>query len=80
MMEYVENFKKLHMILNLGGVANTLQNRIWIQDGLDKLKEVSEINRMKFNKERQVQCITFGEGKIKCTSIKWETLVWEQFS
>lgn len=44
-----------------------------MQNGLDKLRKVSEINRMKFNKGRQVQCITFGEGKIKCTSIKWET-------
>lgn len=36
----------------LEGAANIVENRIWIQNNLDKLKKESEINKMKFNVDK----------------------------
>uniref|UniRef100_K7F0X6 Reverse transcriptase domain-containing protein n=1 Tax=Pelodiscus sinensis TaxID=13735 RepID=K7F0X6_PELSI len=36
----------------LGGVATNLEDRVIIQNDLDKLEKCSEVNRMKFNKDK----------------------------
>lgn len=36
----------------LGGVANTLQGRAWIQNDLNQLKKWSAINKMKFSMDK----------------------------
>ncbi|CAM5094356.1 unnamed protein product [Natator depressus] len=45
LIKFVDNTK-------LGGVASALEDRIKIQNDLDKLEKWSEVNRMKFNKDK----------------------------
>lgn len=64
----------------LRGAANTLESRIWIQNETKKLKKGSEINSMKFNKDKCKVSLLRKKKKSNSQILNGKQQVWEQCS
>lgn len=65
-----------YWISNVGGIANSLENRMWMKN-LETLKKWSEINSMEFYRE-STKHFTW-ERIISYTAVNWIQLIRQQF-